>query len=200
MDVSEAIEKRKSIRRYLSTPVEEEKVHALLEAARLSPSTSNLQTWKFRAVTDPEQRRVLRGHAFNQRFVEEAPVVLVCCADLAAFKDRLRRTLELVTKGRLRPSLEMVMRMARKPGEGAEEEDRQIVNAAVNMGIAVEHMALRAVELGLGTCWVRAFHAPAVAEYLELPPELVPIALLTVGYPAEDPPARSRKPLSEIVF
>lgn len=200
MNVEEAIIRRRSIRRYNRDPLSEETITALLEAARLAPSASNLQTWRFRVVTDAEERKQLRALAFNQRFVEEAPAVIVCCADLASSKDRLKSTWQLITRGKVRPNLEMALRMARGSRDPELNEERQIINAAINVAIAVEHIALRATELGLGTCWVRAFDAAGTASYLGLPQHVIPLALLPVGYPAEEPPARPRRSMDDILI
>ncbi len=200
MNVEEAIVKRRSVRRYQPEPLSEDIVSALLESARLAPSASNLQTWRFRVVTDLEARKHLRSLAFNQRFVEEAPAVIVCCADLAAFKDRLKSTWQLITAGKVRPNLEMALRMARGSRDQETNEDRQIINAAINVAIAVEHIALRATEMGLGSCWVRAFDAAGVASYLGLPQHVIALALLPVGYSAEEPPARPRRDMSDILI
>ncbi|HID25485.1 MAG TPA: nitroreductase [Thermoplasmata archaeon] len=69
----------------------------------------------------------------------------------------------------------------------------------VDIGIALEHMVLEAVELGLGTCWIGAFDKQKVSKLLNVPEHLETVALLTVGYPKEEPSATSRKPLNEIV-
>ncbi|RLF26609.1 MAG: nitroreductase [Thermoplasmata archaeon] len=69
----------------------------------------------------------------------------------------------------------------------------------VDMGIALEHIALQAVELGLGTCWIGAFDEEKVSGLLNVPEDLETVALLTVGYPQEEPRRTSRKPLDEIV-
>ncbi|NLV91906.1 MAG: nitroreductase [Firmicutes bacterium] len=70
----------------------------------------------------------------------------------------------------------------------------------VDLGIAVEHIALAASDLGLGTCWVCAFDAKRCHEILELPDNLEVIALLPLGYPAEERvPEKKRKSLDEIV-
>lgn len=79
MDVFTAIKERRSIRKYKDKPIEEEKLHKVLEAARLSPSAKNLQNWKFIVVRDEETRRKLVDEAIQQNFVSEAPVILVCC-------------------------------------------------------------------------------------------------------------------------
>ncbi len=80
MEVATAIAGRRSIRSYRSTPVEEEKLNRILEAARLSPSAGNRQEWKFIVVREPKTRSRLARAACDQKFVAEAPVVLVACA------------------------------------------------------------------------------------------------------------------------
>lgn len=78
MNVLSAIEGRRSIRKYSSKLVEEEKLLKVLEAARLSPSAKNRQEWKFVVVKDDETRRKLT-EAIGQPFAGEAPIILVCC-------------------------------------------------------------------------------------------------------------------------
>ena len=80
MDVYEAIRIRKSVRSYLDRAVEEEKLTRVLEAARMAPSASNRQEWRFVVVTDAEKRRRLAEAAAGQRFVAQAPVVIAACA------------------------------------------------------------------------------------------------------------------------
>ncbi|UCC95336.1 MAG: nitroreductase family protein [Candidatus Omnitrophota bacterium] len=86
MDVFEAIKKRRSIRSYLDRAVEEEKIRKILEAARLAPSASNRQEWRFIVVRDRAKRSQLAQAAKNQKFIEEAPVVIVCCAETDSYK------------------------------------------------------------------------------------------------------------------
>ena len=81
MDVMEAIGTRKSVRAYLDTEVEEEKLQAVLEAGRLAPSACNFQEWRFIVVRDADMRKKLRAAAKDQAFVGEAPVVIVACAE-----------------------------------------------------------------------------------------------------------------------
>lgn len=78
MDVLSAIKGRRSIRKYSSKPVEEEKLLKVLEAARLSPSARNQQNWKFIVVRDDKRREELT-EAIGQPFVGEAPIIIVCC-------------------------------------------------------------------------------------------------------------------------
>jgi nitroreductase len=75
MDVFEAIEKRRSIRNYEPTPVPEEKLLKILEAARLAPSAGNQQPRHFIVVTDAEKRKALSGGIWA-KFLKQTPVVI----------------------------------------------------------------------------------------------------------------------------
>jgi nitroreductase len=68
----------------------------------------------------------------------------------------------------------------------------------VDIGIALEHLVLAAMERGLGTCWVVGFSEARVKEILGVPENIRVVALTPLGYPAEDPPPRDRKPLEQI--
>ena len=69
---------------------------------------------------------------------------------------------------------------------------------SIDLAIAVDHMTLAAVQEGLGTCWLGAFHEDEVREVLGIPPDVRVVAVLPVGYPAEAPRARSRNPFEEV--
>ena len=83
MDVFEAIQKRKSIRAYEKTPVPEETVKKILDAARLAPSALNCQPWHFIVVAGSEKRKDLSKGVFA-KFLAETPVVIVACGDTKA--------------------------------------------------------------------------------------------------------------------
>ncbi|RLF44033.1 MAG: nitroreductase family protein [Thermoplasmata archaeon] len=82
MELKEAIEKRASIRRYKSIPVGKEIVEKLLYYANLAPSAGNLQARDFIIVDDAEIKRELAKAAYNQNFIQEAPIIVVFCANL----------------------------------------------------------------------------------------------------------------------
>jgi nitroreductase len=69
----------------------------------------------------------------------------------------------------------------------------------VDCAIAQDHMTLAATALGLGTCWIGHFDQDATCRMLEVPPTARIIELMPLGYPAESPAAKGRKPLAEIV-
>jgi nitroreductase len=70
---------------------------------------------------------------------------------------------------------------------------------AVDAAIVMDHMILAAAELGLGTCWIANFNPVAAREMLRLPQEVEPILFTPLGYPADKPAPKERKPLSDLV-
>jgi nitroreductase len=70
---------------------------------------------------------------------------------------------------------------------------------AIDVAIAVDHMTLAAVALDLGTCWIGSFYEEKVREIMGVPQEIRIVALLPLGYPAEEPGPRPRKSLDEVV-
>ena len=73
-------------------------------------------------------------------------------------------------------------------------------HADIDVAIAVEHICLAAVEQGLGTCWVCNFNAAQCKEFLALPENWEPVALVPLGYPADEQKGTPRKALEEILF
>jgi nitroreductase len=70
---------------------------------------------------------------------------------------------------------------------------------SVDVAIAMDHLVLAAADQGLGTCWVAHFDPAVVRQVLGLPAEVEPIALTPLGYPADQPKPKERKPLAELV-
>jgi len=164
MDLFEAIRSRYSVRSYLSRPVEQEKLNRIFDAARLAPSGSNRQPYKFVVVRDAETRRKLVPACCDQAFVGQAPVVI---AAVGLMPDRVMS--------------------CGVPGD------------PVDVAIALEHVALAATAEGLGTCWIGAFHQDQVRELLGIPNHAKVIEVMTLGYPADRPGRKTRKPMNEIV-
>lgn len=79
MDVAQAIRSRYSCRDYTDKRIEQDKLRAILEAARLAPSAKNLQDWRFVVVTDRQTKKRLAAAANNQTFLETAGAIVVAC-------------------------------------------------------------------------------------------------------------------------
>ena len=81
MDVFEAIRIRRSIRKYKTEPIPAEKLESILDAARLAPSASNRQPWRFVVVQDAERKKALAEAANNQTFMADAAAIVVAVSD-----------------------------------------------------------------------------------------------------------------------
>ncbi len=195
----DTIRDRRSIRKYKSDPVAEKDLDQIIEAARLAPSGTNRQPWRFVLLTDDSEKQKIAG-AVIQPFVLEAPAVFVCCLDRKAYTKGLveKRMKELVQMNVISEEAAGYIYKRKMP----EKVDEVVIPAGayVDLGIAVEHMVLAAESLGLGSCWVRLFNPKQVHEALGLPEQVEVVALLPVGYPAESPSPRPRLSREEILL
>ena len=177
MDVKEAIKSRRSIRAFKSTPIDQKTLDTILEAGRLAPSWANTQTWRFVIVQDDNVKNQLADNACppdsrNNQVLKQAPVVIATCSELnkAGFR------------------------------EGKPSTDKEGYWFMFDAALALENMVLEAQELGIGTLYIGAFDAKGAAKVLDVPEGYACVLLLPIGYADEQPEARTRKDISEIVF
>ena len=192
MELDNAIQERRSIRKFKQDPVSDDIITQLLEAARLAASGSNTQPWRFVAVRSADIKEKIKATT-RYRFAVAAPVVIICCADLSALDKRPARLRELVEAGVFDG-----VDVSGSYNPPDQTTDQIMGYLTMNVGIAITHMMLKAVELGLGTCWIGGFDKVKVKEILNLDDNLVVTAMLPVGYPDGMPKARPRLSLDEI--
>ena len=164
MDFSELIAKRYSVRAYIETEVEPDKLLRVLEAARLAPTAANRQPFQVLVVRTAGRKEELR-RVYHRDWFKQAPLILCVCG--------------LPDQGWVR-------------GDGKSY-------LAVDAAIVMDHMILAATELGLGTCWIANFNAEAARALLGLQGKVEPLLMTPLGYPADQPSPKERKPLSELV-
>lgn len=198
MELMDAIRQRRSVRKFKDDPVPDELIDELLEAARLAPSGSNIQPWRFVVVQSEEMKKKL-DEVTPYKFALKAPVLFVCCSDLTSMETRPKRVKELFETGAF-TDVEMD-----NPNSGKYESNvgKSIsINGylAMNVAIAIEHIVLRAADLGLGTCWIGRVDSDKTKKILKLSDDLQVMMLLPIGYPAQDPAQRPRFSKEEIVI
>lgn len=195
MDV---ITKRRSIRKFKKDPVPDEVIEQLLEAARLAPSGSNIQPWRFVVVTSDEVKKKM-DEVTPYKFALKAPVLFVCCSDLSSFKTRPARVKELLETGAF-TDVEMDDPNSGKYDSNVGKSISISGYLAMNVAIAIEHIVLRATDLGLGTCWIGRVDSDKTKKILGLGDDLQVTMLLPVGYPAQEPSQRPRLSKEEILI
>ena len=164
MEFSELIRQRYSVRAYRSTPVEEEKLLEVLEAARLAPTAANRQSFQLVVIATAGREAEL-ARIYKAKWFTDAPYVIAAVGLPAG-------------------------NWVRKDGHNYYDVDAAIV---------MDHLILAAANAGLDTCWIGAFDVDAARQVLGLQAGAEPVAFTPLGYAADEPPAKRRKPLSELV-
>lgn len=197
MEFSEVVKARRSIRKFKSNPVKDEDLKTLLDAARLAPSGLNLQPWRF-AIVKTESMRKKLSKATLATYAMEAPVVIVCCADLEAFSSIQNRVSELQQAGAFSGTCFQGYTAENFLAGGKLNEPAIKANLALQVAIAIENMMLQAVDLGLGTCWIASFDEKEVKQITGISDRYSIVALVPVGYSAYQPESRPRLSIAEI--
>jgi nitroreductase len=200
LTTKEAIEQRRSIRKFKSDPVPNEVITALLDAARLAPSGSNAQPWRFKIVKDSQTKKKLAEAAYNQSFIAQVPVVFVCCADIDGYLNGVVSGLQDL--GRIGAVEDRIVKiiLERTDKTKSMSIDQFGQRIAFNVAIAIEHIVLRALDFGMGTCWVRLIDEPAIRAIFGWDDTISVVGLLPLGYPDESPAPRKRRTIEEILI
>jgi F420 biosynthesis protein FbiB-like protein len=194
-DVFDAIRQRRSVRKYLARPVPQEAIEEVLAAAAWAPSAHNVQPWRFIVLADTSVKRRLAEAMAESWAVDMAKDGLIIEAE--KFKFRVERF-----------ATAPVLILACLTMDGMDnfsDEKRQKCEwdlAMQSLAAALQNMLLAAHAKGLGACWFCApgFCKETVRKALEIPDEVEPEALIAMGYPAEQPPVPSKKPLGDYCF
>lgn len=200
LTTKEAIEKRRSIRKFRPDAVSQEIILELIESARLAPSGSNAQPWRFKIITDPMVKLKLAEAAYNQKFIAEAPVILVCCASLREYLDNMAlgaqdlKNIKVVESDVAEIITERATILKSLP------LSQLGLIASFHVAIAIEHIVLRALDFGLGSCWVKLLDISKINNLFNWDENIFVVALLPLGYPAEDPKPRKRRTLNEVII
>jgi len=200
LTTKEAIGLRRSIRKYKKEDISDEIIYELIDSARLAPSGCNSQPWRFKIVRDSELKEQLAVAAHNQKFVGEAPVVLVCCLDVKGYLDGTVSGLQDLEANEVIDARIYNILMKNADDSRKLRIEEIVSKTSFNVGIAIEHIVLRALDFGLGTCWVRLVDGQKVKNIFNWDENLSVVALLPIGYPAESPNPRKRLPIKDILL
>ena len=170
---------RRTIRQYSDKPVDDELLNGLMEAASRTQTMGNLQLYSVVVTRSQELKQQLAPAHFNQPMVTQAPVVLTICADF-------RRTSQWARCRQAEPGYDNFL---------------SFINAATDALLFTQTLCCLMDEEGLGYCYLgtTVYQPQRIIEVLQLPRLVMPVATLTVGWPAEQPPLSDRLPLKAFV-
>jgi nitroreductase len=196
MNFMEVIQKRRSVRSFLPTPIPDDIIKNLIEAARVAPSGGNGQNWFFGIIEDISIKKDLAKAAGEQTWIAEAPIIIACCSKLSSDMSKLPEDDFGLIVNKTRFGKDFIAYMNNYP-------DRKAVNTFwenANPLIPGEHIFLTAVSYGLSCCWIGYLDIEKANEILNLPEDSVCLFLLPIGYAKESPKDIYRKSYEEIVF
>lgn len=176
MDVFEAIEQRRAVKHFdPHHQMTEEEIKKLMSTVLLSPTSFNIQNWRFVLVRDPELRKKIRECAWNQPQVTDASLLVVLCADLKAWEkqpERYWRNAPEEVRNFVVPAIDQYYR-------GRELVQRD--EAMRSCGIAGQTLMLTAKAMGYDTCPMVGFDFDAVGKLINLPSDHIIAMMIAVG-------------------
>ena len=170
---------RRTIRKYADRAVSDELLNRLLSEAARTQTMGNLQLYSVVVTRDAAMKERLSPAHFDQPMVREAPVVLTICADF-------NRTSQWALNRQATPGYDNFL---------------SFINAATDALLFTQTLCNLMDEEGLGYCYLgtTVYMPQMIIDTLQLPRLVMPVATLTVGWPAEEPPLSDRLPLDSFV-
>ena len=195
MEFSDLAHARRSARQYEpGHTIGDDELRSLFAEVVLSPSSFNLQHWRFVVVRDDARKQALRKLAYGQAQVEQCAAAVLVCGKLDAHEDapRIYAADAQATRDKYVPMIAGVY--ANQPGLQREEAIRSGALAAMSLMYAAR-------DRGWDSGPMIGFDAAKVAALLELPASVVPVMLVVIGraVPGAMPPRSYRRPLAEVV-
>lgn len=163
---------RRSIRRFHDDPIDKELIATIVRQAAKAPTTGNMQLYSAIITSTPEARKRLAAHHFNQPASTSAPALITVCVDFNRFEQWCKL-------GNAEPGFNNLQGM---------------LYGVLDAVIFAQQIVTVAELMGLGTCYLGTtpFNAPEIATELRLPPRVMPITTIAIGYPDEAGEATER--------
>ncbi len=196
MELFTTIEQRRAVKYYDNTAqMPQADFTKIMKAVLLSPTSYNIQHWRFIRVTDSNIRQQVKAAAWGQQQIEDASEVIILCADTQAWADRPERywaNADTKTQEILLPMLDAFY--MNKPQIQRDEAMR-------SCGMAAQTLMLSAKALGYDTCPMIGFDSQAVADIIKLPEGQVISMMITIGKASKDASVRGGQlPLNEVLM
>ena len=173
------IANHRSIRKYKSSPIDEEVLSDILHSAARASTCGNMQLYSLVVTLDARVRAELAPCHFNQAMVTEAPCVVTVCADVHRFSKWCEQ----------------------RDADPAYDNFAWFLNASTDALLAAQNLCVEAEMHGLGICYLGTtiYTAGDISQILELPKGVIPLTTVVLGYPDESPELTDRLPLEAVV-
>lgn len=196
MDTFAAIYERRAVKHYdPEHELTDVEINKLMEAAIQSPTSFNIQNWRFVLVRNKELRQQLRAAAWDQAQVTDASLLIILTADVKAWS----KSPERYWANAASEMAEMAVNMTRQFYEGKDELQRD--EGLRSCGIAGQTIMLAAKAMGYDSCPMIGFDPEQVANLINLPEDHMVAFIITVGKATKPAwPKGGQLPLEEVVI
>ena len=195
MDTFDAIYQRRAVKHYdPEHQLSDDEITRLMEAAVQSPTSFNIQNWRFVLVRDKELRVKIRAAAVDQAQVTDSSLLIIMTADVKAWKKSPHR----YWRDAPPEVADMLVNWMGPFYEGKEQLQRD--EAMRSCGLAGQTIMLAAKAMGYDSCPMIGFDPVKVAELLKLPKAPVVSFMIAVGKATKPAwPKPGQLPLEEVI-
>ncbi|MCY9545873.1 nitroreductase family protein [Lysinibacillus xylanilyticus] len=198
--VKQIMHERKSVRKYnANTTISRETIMQLLEDATSSPSSSNMQPWRFIVIDDKEIQKNINIFSFNQEQIETASAIIAVIGDTEMYLNAEEIYSKNVELGYMPEEIASKLAQDSLAMYGAIPKEALLNIVHFDAGLISMQIMLLAKEMGYDTVAMGGFDKSKFAEYMELPSNEVPILLLAIGEAAGPAYGSSRLPIERLV-
>ncbi|MGE7130140.1 nitroreductase family protein [Lysinibacillus xylanilyticus] len=198
--VKQIMHERISVRKYnANTTISRETIMQLLEDATSSPSSSNMQPWRFIVIDDKEIQKNINIFSFNQEQIETASAIIAVIGDTEMYLNAEEIFSKNVELGYMPEEIASKLAQDSLAMYGAIPKEALLNIVHFDAGLISMQIMLLAKEMGYDTVAMGGFDKSKFAEYMELPSNEVPILLLAIGEAAGPAYGSSRLPIERLV-
>jgi nitroreductase len=190
---------RYATKKFDGKKIEQKKVDELLDIIRYSASSLNMEPWKIKVISDPKELAKLAPAAFNQTQITTCSHLFIFCADTDLKAKRMLIEKIMIKNGGTKEGLKGYMNMI----DGSINNmnpDQKLSWAQRQTFLAIGNTINGAKSLGFDSCPMEGFNPQEVSKILKLPENLVPTAIVTIGYAADKPRPKFRLPKEDVFF
>jgi nitroreductase len=199
MEFKDIVMKRYAVKKFDGKTIEQNKLYELLEIIRYSASSFNIQPWKIKIVTDKHIKDKLLIASWNQEQITTSSHVLVFCADTNLIERKNNLENSLIKAGATKEGLKVYMDMITNTITNM-SEDQKLTWAQKQVYIAASNAINGAKSLGFDSCPMEGFNALEYSKILDLPKNLIPTIVVTIGYASDSPKPKVRFSKEEVFF
>ncbi|MCA1756684.1 MAG: nitroreductase family protein [Bacteroidales bacterium] len=177
--MTELLQQRRTIRKYSDQDISNVLLDEILQCGTRASTTGNMQLYSIIVTRDKDMKEKMAPLHFNQPMVRSAPVTLTFCADFNRFNMWCRQ----------------------RNAEPGYDNFLSFMTAAIDALLVAQTVCVAAESKGLGICYLGTviYTADRIIELLDLPAGVVPVATVTLGWPAEEPEQVDRLSLKAVV-